>query len=163
AADADGAAAIERGMRTVYEPRRGSTDQDALARTVRALQDVYRSNVFPAMNVTWGSYPDNRGHTTSNGCFRCHDGTHPAKEGWTAGPRHVRVLPHGDRTAVVARTRTLSFPWRTHMRPALAFIIGSYLTVSGVAWNAAQQTRPVSAVSTSIDEVLVAVRSDLQG
>src|SRR5262245_46006509 len=49
------------------------------------------------------------------------------------------------------------------MRQTLAFIIGSYLTVSGVAWNAAQQTRPVSAVSTSIDEVLVAVRSDLQG
>jgi hypothetical protein len=25
------------------------------------------------MKVTFGVYPDNIGHTTSNGCFRCHD------------------------------------------------------------------------------------------
>jgi len=37
--------------------------------------------VFPTMKVTFGSYPDNRGHNTSNGCFRCHDDTHAAKDG----------------------------------------------------------------------------------
>jgi hypothetical protein len=37
--------------------------------------------VFPAMNVTWGSYPDNKGHITSNGCFRCHDDSHESKDG----------------------------------------------------------------------------------
>jgi len=77
----EGDAAIERGLRSFYEPRRGSTDQQALARTVSALQEVYRNNVFPAMNVTWGSYPENKGHVTSNGCFRCHDGSHAASDG----------------------------------------------------------------------------------
>ena len=35
------------------------------------------------MNVTWGTYPDNKGHVTSNGCFRCHDESHEAKDGST--------------------------------------------------------------------------------
>ena len=35
------------------------------------------------MTVTWGAYPDNKGHLTSNGCFRCHDDTHLAKDGST--------------------------------------------------------------------------------
>ena len=47
------------------------------------LQEVYRRNVFPAMSVTWGGYPDNLGHMTSNGCFRCHDDSHDAKDGTT--------------------------------------------------------------------------------
>ena len=46
-----------------------------------SLQTVYRRNVFPVMNVTFGTYPDNLGHITSTGCFRCHDGGHTAKDG----------------------------------------------------------------------------------
>ena len=46
-----------------------------------ALQNLYRRNVFPVMKVTWGVYPDNLGHMTSSGCFRCHDGGHVAKDG----------------------------------------------------------------------------------
>ena len=34
-----------------------------------------------SMNVTFGVYPDNIGHMTSQGCFRCHDGGHTAKDG----------------------------------------------------------------------------------
>jgi hypothetical protein len=83
AAAGDGGAAIERDLRTFSEPSRSSTDQQALARAASALQDVYRRNVFPAMKVTWGSYPDNKGHVTSNGCFRCHDGSHTASDGST--------------------------------------------------------------------------------
>jgi hypothetical protein len=26
--------------------------------------------------VTWGTYPNNLGHTDYPGCFRCHDGSH---------------------------------------------------------------------------------------
>ena len=33
------------------------------------------------MNVTWGKYPINIGHTDFPGCFRCHDGSHNAKDG----------------------------------------------------------------------------------
>jgi len=38
-------------------------------------------NVFPDMKVTWGSYPNDLGHTDFPGCFRCHDGSHAAKDG----------------------------------------------------------------------------------
>jgi hypothetical protein len=48
---------------------------------VAAVQGAYLRNVFPTMNVTWGAYPDNKGHVTSNGCFRCHDDSHVAKDG----------------------------------------------------------------------------------
>jgi hypothetical protein len=76
-------AAIDRGLRTFYQSQGGSADQQRVARTVAGLQDVYRRNVFPTMNVTWGSYPNNKGHMTSNGCFRCHDESHTAKDGST--------------------------------------------------------------------------------
>jgi hypothetical protein len=42
---------------------------------------VYNRNIFPAMNVTWGKYPLNIGHTDSPGCFRCHDDSHKAQTG----------------------------------------------------------------------------------
>ncbi len=74
------AAAIDQGMRGFYESR-GGTDRQAVQRTVAALQNVYRQNVFPSMNVTWGTYLDNIGHITSVGCFRCHDDSHEAKDG----------------------------------------------------------------------------------
>ena len=35
------------------------------------------------MKVTWGVYRDNIGHMTSDGCFRCHDDSHVAKDGTT--------------------------------------------------------------------------------
>ena len=34
------------------------------------------------VRIGWG-YPDNIGHVTLNGCFRCHDGVHTAKDGST--------------------------------------------------------------------------------
>ena len=55
----------------------------AVAQTVSAIQNAYRRNVFPDMKVTFGSYPTNRGHTTSDGCFRCHDESHAASDGKT--------------------------------------------------------------------------------
>jgi hypothetical protein len=72
---------IETELRRFYSTNGGSVDQQALGRAVTALQGAYRRNVFPAMKVTWGTYPDNRGHTTSDGCVRCHDGLHTAKDG----------------------------------------------------------------------------------
>jgi NapC/NirT cytochrome c family protein len=76
-------AAIDRELRAFYQSQGGSVDQQAMGRSVTALQDVYRRNVFPTMKVTWGSYPNNKGHITSTGCFRCHDGSHTAKDGST--------------------------------------------------------------------------------
>ena len=72
------------------EQATGQAALDAIARELRAaypasavaaVQDVYRASIFPAMKVVPGTYPDNIGHMTSNGCFRCHDGGHTAKDG----------------------------------------------------------------------------------
>jgi len=45
------------------------------------LAEIYSRNAFPELGVTWGTYPDNRGHQASPGCFRCHDGEHAAPTG----------------------------------------------------------------------------------
>jgi hypothetical protein len=73
--------AIDDGVRSFYRSRGGPIDERAVARAVAALQGVYRRNVFPAMQVTWGSYPDNKGHVAAIGCFRCHDDSHKASTG----------------------------------------------------------------------------------
>ena len=74
-------AAIDQELRGFYKTQSGDVDAEALARAVRAVQTVYQRNVFPVMNVTFGVYPDNIGHTSSQGCFRCHDGGHSAPDG----------------------------------------------------------------------------------
>jgi nitrate/TMAO reductase-like tetraheme cytochrome c subunit len=45
------------------------------------LAMLYSQNVFPYMKVTWGTHPNNIGHMSYPGCFRCHDGSHAAKDG----------------------------------------------------------------------------------
>jgi hypothetical protein len=45
------------------------------------LVTLYSQNVFPYMKVTWGTHPNNIGHMSYPGCFRCHDGSHAAKDG----------------------------------------------------------------------------------
>jgi len=30
--------------------------------------------------VTWGTYPNNLGHTDAPGCFRCHDDSHVSSD-----------------------------------------------------------------------------------
>jgi hypothetical protein len=48
-----------------------------------AVLAIYNRNVFPDLKVTWGTYPNNLGHMDFPGCFRCHDGSHTAKDGNT--------------------------------------------------------------------------------
>jgi nitrate/TMAO reductase-like tetraheme cytochrome c subunit len=76
----EAANAIDRGIRDFYAKQSGA-DAQAISRASAALQDVYRRNVFPAMKVTWGSYPENRVHIASPGCVRCHDDEHKATDG----------------------------------------------------------------------------------
>ena len=53
----------------------GKRAQD-IHQAAQAILAIYNRNVFPAMKVTWGTYPNNLGHTDFPGCFRCHDGSH---------------------------------------------------------------------------------------
>jgi NapC/NirT cytochrome c family protein len=62
-----------------------SGPRDQVDRAVAGVQDIYRRNVFPSMNVTFGSYPNNIGHIDSPGCFRCHDDDHKSKDGRKIG------------------------------------------------------------------------------
>ena len=56
--------------------QRGAVEQAA-----HVVGEIYASNVFPAMKVTWGTYPNHIGHENFPGCFRCHDDSHETAEG----------------------------------------------------------------------------------
>ncbi len=60
----------------IYNSKRGAIEEAA-----KGILYIYQGNVFPEMNITWGSYANNLGHTDFPGCFRCHDGSHKSKEG----------------------------------------------------------------------------------
>ncbi len=60
----------------VYNSQRAQVEQAA-----QTLVFIYDGNVFPAMGVTWGTYPNNLGHADFPGCFRCHDGNHKSSDG----------------------------------------------------------------------------------
>jgi|CZKC01.1.fsa_nt_gi nitrate/TMAO reductase-like tetraheme cytochrome c subunit len=62
----------------VYQSRQALVQQSA-----EGVAAVYLRNVFPAMKLTWGSHPNNLGHTDFPGCFRCHDGNHTSADGKT--------------------------------------------------------------------------------
>jgi len=57
--------------------------QAEVTRAAKELLALYDRNVFPEMKINWGTYPINIGHTDFPGCFRCHDGSHAAKNGDT--------------------------------------------------------------------------------
>jgi hypothetical protein len=54
-------------------PELWKSQQAAIEQGAQAVLAIYSRNVFPEMNVKWGSYPNNIGHTDFTGCFRCHD------------------------------------------------------------------------------------------
>lgn len=60
-----------------------NANRQQLETAIREIQRIYSTNVFPEMNVTWGTYPDNIGHESFPGCFRCHDGAHTSADGQT--------------------------------------------------------------------------------
>jgi nitrate/TMAO reductase-like tetraheme cytochrome c subunit len=62
-------------------PQIASDRRADIERSGRMLGDLYALNVFPKMNVKWGTYPNHLGHVTSDGCFRCHDDKHKTSDG----------------------------------------------------------------------------------
>jgi nitrate/TMAO reductase-like tetraheme cytochrome c subunit len=66
--------------RTQY-PEIWSGQRAQIDRAARTLVAIYTQNVFPFMKVTWGTHPNNIDHNAYPGCFRCHDGSHNAKNG----------------------------------------------------------------------------------
>jgi hypothetical protein len=77
-------AEIANALRDFYrtqQPQVSAAQGPAIERAVLAAQDLYRRNVFPEMNVRFGTYPNNIGHVDFPGCFRCHDDNHKSKDG----------------------------------------------------------------------------------
>lgn len=76
--EASAVASIERRLLETYASR-GRTPE--VTKAIQTAQTLYRSNVFPEMKVTWGTYLPLLGHVDAPGCFRCHDDEHKAKSG----------------------------------------------------------------------------------
>ncbi|HEY6847794.1 MAG TPA: NapC/NirT family cytochrome c [Terracidiphilus sp.] len=77
---------IPAGLITFYRsqyPAVWNAQRPQIYAAAKALVDLYTTNIFPSMKVTWGTHPNNIGHNDSPGCFRCHDGDHTAKGGAT--------------------------------------------------------------------------------
>ena len=51
-------------------------EKAAVEYSAASLLAIYSRNIFPDMKVTWGTYPNNIGHSDFPGCFRCHDDDH---------------------------------------------------------------------------------------
>lgn len=76
--------AIAARLRAFYEreyPGVWAAERAAIEQAAAGLSELYRRNVFPAMRVRWGTYPNHRGHTEFPGCFRCHNDEHAAPDG----------------------------------------------------------------------------------
>ena len=79
-----GEAQIKSELITFYRsqyPAVWNTQRPQIDQAAKTLAEIYATNVFPAMNVRWGTHPNNIGHNNSPGCFRCHDGNHSSKSG----------------------------------------------------------------------------------
>jgi nitrate/TMAO reductase-like tetraheme cytochrome c subunit len=75
---------ISRTLRDFYRsqhPQAYMSQRPDVEKAVQATETVYRRNVFPEMNIQFGTYPNNIGHMDFPGCFRCHDDNHKTKDG----------------------------------------------------------------------------------
>jgi Nitrate/TMAO reductases, membrane-bound tetraheme cytochrome c subunit len=76
-----GRAGIAKDIADFYAKNYPDAPKPAVEQAGKALGDIYAWNVFPAMKVTWGTYPNHVGHKDSPGCFRCHDRKHKSDDG----------------------------------------------------------------------------------
>jgi len=77
---------IASALRGFYTAQTTAPDGDPVTsaevdQAVRAVQDVAARSIFPTMNVTFGTYVNQLGHTDVAGCFRCHDESHTTTQG----------------------------------------------------------------------------------
>lgn len=53
-----------------------AAEGELVDQAVTELTTLYQRMVFPTMDASWTTHPDNLGHKEWAGCFRCHDGKH---------------------------------------------------------------------------------------
>ena len=67
------------GLRDYYAvnwPEYYTNNAETVNKAVEKLIEIYNRIVFPTMDVSWETHPNNLGHKEWPGCFRCHDGKH---------------------------------------------------------------------------------------
>ncbi len=62
-------------------PQVYADQKKSLDKSISTIIKIYRENIFPDMKTSWKSHPENIGHLTSTGCFRCHDNKHKRADG----------------------------------------------------------------------------------
>ena len=75
---------IRKQLETFYQknyPDIWTSQREAIDRSIEAVVQIYETNFFPKMKVSWKEYPNDIGHLNFPGCFRCHDGKHKTSDG----------------------------------------------------------------------------------
>lgn len=78
--------AIASSLTTWYQANQATlvaANPELLAKAIAGVQEAYAQNVFPEMNIGWGTYVTQIGHGEEfdHGCFRCHDDQHKSADG----------------------------------------------------------------------------------
>jgi hypothetical protein len=55
--------------------------KEEIYKAISVLQELFKTNIFPEMNVNWNTYANNIGHRNWPGCFRCHNDNHTSEDG----------------------------------------------------------------------------------
>lgn len=79
-------AGIQQSLTAFYRQQAPGAPAASVAQAIATAQHLFERNVFPTMNVSWGAYPNNVGHSDPGpspfpGCFRCHDDNHNTPAG----------------------------------------------------------------------------------
>lgn len=79
----EGSEKIAEHLRAFYadDPALSSTKASTIEHAASEIGQMYRTNIFPTMKITWGTYLSHLGHKNSPGCFRCHDDAHKTADG----------------------------------------------------------------------------------
>jgi hypothetical protein len=75
---------IQAALSAFYEkeyPAVWSAKKEAVVAAAGVLAEAWGRNVWPEMNIGWGSYVSELGHQDTTGCWRCHDEKHASKDG----------------------------------------------------------------------------------
>ena len=64
------------GLDKYYQNSTYKGHEDQVAAAIQTIQGIYDNTVFLDQKIDWTTYPNNVGHISSPGCFRCHDGKH---------------------------------------------------------------------------------------
>jgi hypothetical protein len=74
--------AIE-GLKNYYKanwPDYYAASQEMVDGAIEEVKTLYEQMVYPTMEVSWTTHPNNAEHKNWPGCFRCHDGKHLNEE-----------------------------------------------------------------------------------